>query len=143
MNKVQTAILELGATGNLNDIVDNYIANGLEDDRLLDPITNLLSRFELVKLLILSYKEEIITKPKNDTYKNTLLFTELESTACSIAKKLEDGRYEISGRIFEDANTVVVLSNTSLYFCSNATIYGSTTASTVVFMLVTAIIKFS
>ena len=107
MNKVQTAILELGATGNLNDIVDNYIANGLEDDRLLDPITNLLSRFELVKLLILSYKEKIITKPKNDTYKNTLLFTELESTACSIAKKLEDGRYEISGRIFEDANTVV------------------------------------
>ena len=90
MNKVQTAILELGATGNLNDIVDNYIANGLEDDRLLDPITNLLSRFELVKLLILSYKEEIITKPKNDTYKNTLLFTELESTACSIAKKLEE-----------------------------------------------------
>ena len=107
MNKVQTAILELGATANFNEIVDNYIANGLEDDRLLEPITNLLSRFELVKMLILSYKEEIITKPKNDTYKNTLLFTELESTACAVANKLEDGRYEISGRIFEDANTVV------------------------------------
>ena len=107
MNKVETAILELGATSTFNDIVDNYIKNNLEDDRLLDPLTNLLSRFELVKMLILSYKEELITKPKNDTYKNTLLFTELESTACSVAKKIADGKYEISGRVFEDANTLV------------------------------------
>ena len=107
MDKMHTSSFELTAASNLDEYLLNVLNEKETDDTIINPLNNLLTRFVISKYLILTLKEEIITKPKNSTYDNTLLFSNVESIALAITDKQSDNRYNMNGKVFDDPNTVI------------------------------------
>ena len=107
MDKLRTTSLELSAASYLDEYITGIINNQYENNAILNPLTNLLIRFTISKFLILTMKEDIITKPKNSTYNNTLLFSDIDAIAATVSDKQPDGTYDLGGRIFTDPNSVI------------------------------------
>ena len=107
LSKNELCATELSAISVLDDYLLDVLNNNFSNKSLFDKLANLMTRFLISKYLILSMKEDIITKPKNSTYSNKLLFSNIDDLASVIATKQSDGTYNMNGRLFEDANAVI------------------------------------
>ena len=107
MDKIHTNSFEMSAISIMDEYITGILNGKYEDDRIFSPLTNLLIRFVISKYMILTMKEDVITKPKNSTYNNTLLFSNIEKIALAVTDKNLDGTYDMNGKIFIDPNTVV------------------------------------
>ena len=108
MERIETLYTSVGASNVLDMyMIDIIFKDSYKLNNLLQPQINKPLKISLLKYLILSMKEDIILKPKNDTYKNTLLFSEINSLVGPIAEIAEDGKVDVGGYVFEDANHLV------------------------------------
>ena len=108
MDKEQTMLSSCKYIEDLDLAIGKIIFTEDADfDPKLDPIVSRAIRMSLAKYIILSSKESIITKPKNEEYSNCLLFSEIESLVSKIATVNPDGTVEIDGIKFKDGNNLV------------------------------------
>ena len=108
MDKIKTTTNFIYATDILRDYLFNIIDRlKYEDNRLLDKKVLASLKVLIMKFLIISLKEDVIEKPKNDTYKNRLVFYDVNNLADMIATKQEDNSYRIGSYSFKDAEEVI------------------------------------